>query len=134
MPNGLMTVQRLICPSASEMGGLAAPEGVLAVDWRMVEEVHFVHCACSHLFLSCFGSMRWGLQYEVFVCENYSEREVWVCRRVLGGAQVMSRPEVAQQPADQGYRPSMAGDPRFPRGAQPFRKPSDGQIAVPVRS
>jgi len=39
MPNGLMTVQRLICPSASEMGGLAAPDGVLAVDWRMVDEV-----------------------------------------------------------------------------------------------
>eukprot|EP00966_Prymnesium_polylepis_P226321 5235503-Prymnesium_polylepis.1 len=35
MPNGLMTVQRLICPAASEMGGLAAPDGVLAVDWRM---------------------------------------------------------------------------------------------------
>ena len=27
MPNGLMTVQRLICPSASETGGLAAPDG-----------------------------------------------------------------------------------------------------------
>ena len=25
MPNGLMTVQRLICPAASELGGLAAP-------------------------------------------------------------------------------------------------------------
>lgn len=41
MPNGLMTVQRLICPAASEMGGLAAPDGVLAVDWRQVEEVRF---------------------------------------------------------------------------------------------
>lgn len=65
MPNGLMVVQRLICPAASEMGGLAAPDGVLAVDWRMVEEV-------------------------------------------------MARPADAVQ-ADQGYRPSMAGDPRFPR-------------------
>ena len=39
MPNGLMTVQRLICPAASEMGGLAAPDGVLAVDWAKVDEV-----------------------------------------------------------------------------------------------
>lgn len=81
MPNGLMTVQRLICPAASEMGGLAAPDGVLAVDWRMVEEV-------------------------------------------------MSRPETAQAD-DQVYRPSMAGDPRFPRGAQPFRKPQDGVMTGP---
>ncbi|KAL1507458.1 hypothetical protein AB1Y20_008294 [Prymnesium parvum] len=79
MPNGLMTVQRLICPAASEMGGLAAPDGVLAVDWRMVEEV-------------------------------------------------MSRPETSQ-PDDQVYRPSMAGDPRFPRGAQPFRRAADGMMA-----
>merc|ERR1719460_3108517 len=35
MPNGLMTVQRLICPAASELGGLAAPDGVLAVDQVM---------------------------------------------------------------------------------------------------
>lgn len=39
MPNGLMTVQRLVCPAASESGGLAAPDGVLAIDWRMIEEV-----------------------------------------------------------------------------------------------
>jgi len=39
MPNGLMTVQRLICPAASDAGGLAAPEGVLAIDWRMIDEV-----------------------------------------------------------------------------------------------
>jgi hypothetical protein len=39
LPNGLMTVQRLICPAASEMGGLAAPDGVLSVDWPKVEEV-----------------------------------------------------------------------------------------------
>ena len=39
MPNGLMTVQRLICPAASDVGGLAAPDGVLAIDWRTVEEV-----------------------------------------------------------------------------------------------
>ena len=71
MPNGLMTVQRLICPAASEMGGLAAPDGVLSVDWPKVEEI-------------------------------------------------MNRPSEAPAPAD-GYRPSMAGDPRFPRGAQPFR-------------
>ena len=66
MPNGLMTVQRLICPSASEMGGLAAPDGVLAVDWRMVDEV-------------------------------------------------MGRSEVPRD--DMLFRPGMAGDPRFPRGA-----------------
>merc|ERR1719409_2554145 len=67
MPNGLMTVQRLICPAASELGGLAAPDGVLAVDWAKVEEV-------------------------------------------------MSRSTDASAQAE-GYRPSMAGDPRFPRGA-----------------
>lgn len=39
MPNGLMTVQRLICPAASDTGGLAAPDGVLAIDWRQIEEV-----------------------------------------------------------------------------------------------
>merc|ERR1719183_2191757 len=77
MPNGLMTVQRLICPAASDMGGLAAPDGVLAVDWRMVEEV-------------------------------------------------MSRPETAPPDDQGGYRPSMAGDPRFPRGAQPPFRPQDG--------
>jgi hypothetical protein len=38
MPNGLMTVQRLICPAAADNGGLAAPDGVLAIDWRMIEE------------------------------------------------------------------------------------------------
>merc|ERR1719473_2067746 len=64
MPNGLMTVQRLICPSASEMGGLAAPDGVLAVDWPKVEEI-------------------------------------------------MARSAEAAVAAD-SYRPSMAGDPRFP--------------------
>jgi len=66
MPNGLMTVQRLICPAASpENGGLAAEGGVLAVDWMMIE-------------------------------------------------QVMSRPEM---PREEMFRPGMAGDPRFPRGA-----------------
>merc|ERR1719171_805106 len=74
MPNGLMTVQRLICPAASEMGGLAAPDGVLAVDWHKAEEV--------------------------------------VNREIM-------KPEMAAQ-ADGGYRPSMAGDPRFPRGAKAF--------------
>ena len=39
MPNGLMTVQRLVCPAASEMGGLAAPDGVLAIDWQCIEQV-----------------------------------------------------------------------------------------------
>merc|ERR1719182_1086724 len=39
MPNGLMTVQRLTCPAASELGGLAAPDGVLAIDWPKVDEV-----------------------------------------------------------------------------------------------
>merc|ERR1719409_2575632 len=67
MPNGLMTVQRLICPAASELGGLAAPDGVLAIDWPKVEEV-------------------------------------------------MARSTDASAQAE-GYRPSMAGDPRFPRGA-----------------
>jgi len=70
MPNGLMTVQRLICPAASEMGGLAAENGVLAVDWRMVEEV-------------------------------------------------MARRETTREEI---YRPGMAGDPRFPRGAPPLHK------------
>lgn len=78
MPNGLMTVQRLICPAASEMGQLAAPEGVLSVDWRMVDEV-------------------------------------------------MARPPDTT-PVDQLYRPSMAGDPRFPRGAPPVR-PGEGALA-----
>lgn len=32
-------MQRLICPAASDSGGLAAPEGVLAIDWRMIDEV-----------------------------------------------------------------------------------------------
>jgi len=36
---GLLTVYRLICPAASETGWLPAEGGVLAVDWRMVEEV-----------------------------------------------------------------------------------------------
>ena len=85
MPNGLMTVQRLICPAASEMGGLAAPEGVLAVDWPKVEEV-------------------------------------------------MNRPTEAPAPSE-GYRPSMAGDPRFPRGATNFagapNGPIDGAMVVP---
>ena len=76
MPNGLMTVQRLICPAASELGGLAAPDGVLAVDWQKVEEV-------------------------------------------------MGRSAEAA-PQAEGYRPSMAGDPRFPRGAQPFQPRPDG--------
>ena len=41
MPNGLMTVQRLICPAASpENGGLAAEGGVLAVDWMMIEQAN----------------------------------------------------------------------------------------------
>merc|ERR1719443_2662975 len=71
MPNGLMTVQRLICPAASELGGLAAPDGVLAVDWAKVEEV-------------------------------------------------MAHPAGEAAPQADGYRPSMAGDPRFPRGAQAF--------------
>jgi len=39
MPNGLMTVQRLVCPAASEMGGLAAPDGVLAIDWQCIDQV-----------------------------------------------------------------------------------------------
>merc|ERR1719183_3378755 len=65
MPNGLMTVQRLICPSASDLGGLAAPDGVLAVDWQKVDEI-------------------------------------------------MARSTEAP-PQAEGYRPSMAGDPRFPR-------------------
>ena len=38
MPNGLMTVQRLVCPAASEMGGLAAPDGVLAIDWQCIDQ------------------------------------------------------------------------------------------------
>ena len=73
MPNGLMTVQRLICPAASELGGLAAPDGVLAVDWAKCEEV--------------------------------------VGRAIQDAAAAQA----------EGYRPSMAGDPRFPRGAPPFR-------------
>lgn len=78
MPNGLMTVQRLICPAASELGGLAAPDGVLAVDWAKVEDV--------------------------------------MSRSVDTTAQAES------------YRPSMAGDPRFPRGAQPFPQRPDGPM------
>ena len=71
MPNGLMTVQRLICPAASDLGGLAAPDGVLAIDWQKCEEV------------------------------------------------LARSAEIPPAPTD-GYRPSMAGDPRFPRGAPPF--------------
>ena len=48
MPNGLMTVQRLICPAASDVGGLAAPDGVLAIDWRTVEEVPIAAAAAAH--------------------------------------------------------------------------------------
>lgn len=79
MPNGLMTVQRLICPAASpENGGLAAEGGVLAVDWMMIE-------------------------------------------------QVMSRPET---PREEMFRPGMAGDPRFPRGAMMRNEPgADGAPA-----
>jgi len=83
MPNGLMTVQRLICPAASEMGGLAAPDGVLSVDWPKVEEV-------------------------------------------------MNRPTEA--PAQSDYRPSMAGDPRFPRAPNFTGAPNgaiDGAMVVP---
>ena len=47
MPNGLMTVQRLICPAASDVGGLAAPDGVLAIDWRTVEEVPIAAAAAA---------------------------------------------------------------------------------------
>ena len=76
MPNGLMTVQRLICPAASEMGGLAAPDGVLAVDWAKVDEV-------------------------------------------------MARSAEAP-PQGEVYRPSMAGDPRFPNAARSFQPGTGG--------
>ena len=43
----------------------------------------------------------------------------------------MSRPETAQITPNDAFRPSMAGDPRFPRGAQ-FRQPSgDGSATGP---
>ena len=47
MPNGLMTVQRLVCPAASEMGGLAAPDGVLAIDWQCIDQA----CHRPHLYI-----------------------------------------------------------------------------------
>ena len=40
MPNGLMTVQRLICPAASQIGAIAALDSVLAVDSPKVEDVN----------------------------------------------------------------------------------------------
>jgi hypothetical protein len=121
MPNGLMTVQRLICPAASLMGGLAAPDGVLSVDWPKVEEVME---AVPHAASSAPASTS---KPAVPVLPGVCEDTTWQPDYATVSATAMSA-STAESDATEAPAQSMAGDPRFPHGATNFAGAPNGAI------
>ena len=110
MPNGLMTVQRLVCPAASEMGGLAAPDGVLAIDWQCIDQV--VATSSPILSLKCRKRKHSQcLQNRLLPCDHR-------LNLVVALRQVMARPEASQ--ATPEFRPGLQGDREPPIFEQPF--------------
>ena len=121
MPNGLMTVQRLVCPAASEMGGLAAPDGVLAIDWQCIDQV--VSTAPTSISEMQYGSPKPRPRHVRHRMNSF----LLLC-------QVMARPEASQAAPE--FRPGLQGDrelSHFRTGAPPSFHAADPHRTLAAR-